>query len=129
VGLRLWAVLAVFLVCAAAPSRASDASDAASQLAHDAAKAARKGDLTKAYLLYSHAYSLDPSNPDYGVRMHSLESLAKLDPNPKSQPKADAEKADATPEDAEGDDAVDKTMFSRAHASGRRRRPPAAAAG
>ena len=110
-GCRLSAVLAVFLVYAATPSRASDASDAASQLAHDAAKAARKGDLTKAYLLYSHAYSLDPSNPDYGVRMHSLESLAKLDPNPKSQPKAGAEKADATPENSEGDDAVDKTIF------------------
>ena len=84
--------------------RASDASDAASQLAHDAAKAARKGDLTKAYLLYSHAYSLDPSNPDYGVHMHSLESLAKLDPNPKG-------KAAATPENFEGTDAVDKTVF------------------
>ena len=104
VGFRLWTVLAVFLVCVVTPCTASDASDAASQLAHDAAKAARKGDLTKAYLLYSHAYSLDPSNPDYGVHMHSLESLAKLDPNPKG-------KAAATPENFEGTDAVDKTVF------------------
>ena len=104
VGFRLWAVLAVFLSCFANLSRASDASDAASQLAHDAAKAVRKGDLTKAYLLYSHAYSLDPGNPDYGVRMHSLESLAKLDPNPKGKPEIGAE-------DSGGDDTIDKTIF------------------
>ncbi len=91
---------------------ASDASDAAAQLARAAAKAERKGDVARAYVLYSHAYALDPGNLAYGRSMQEFESLATVDPALKSkaddigkEPKPDAGLDDSrlgeiTPEDA-----------------------------
>jgi len=58
---------------------ASDATDAARQLAHAAARAERKGDTARAYVLYSQAYALDPSNLDYAVRVKSFENMARTD--------------------------------------------------
>jgi hypothetical protein len=76
VQVRSGIALAVFLCGLAA---ASDATDAAGQLAHAAAKAERKGDTARAYVLYSQAYALDPSNLDYAVRVKSFENMARAD--------------------------------------------------
>lgn len=68
--------LIVFLCGLAA---ASDATDAARELAHAAAKAERKGETAHAYVLYSQAYALDPTNLDYAVRVKSFENMARAD--------------------------------------------------
>ncbi|MGA3026016.1 MAG: type II and III secretion system protein [Bryobacteraceae bacterium] len=98
---------ACFAGCFAA---ASDASEAASQLARAAAKAERKGDVARAYVLYSHAYALDPANPAYALRIRDFESVAKLDPGLK-------DKADAIGKEAKPDAGLDDSLFGELTAS------------
>jgi general secretion pathway protein D len=101
VGFRLCIALLVF---AGGLATASDASEAAAQLARAAAKAERKGDVARAYVLYSQAYALDPGNVAYGVRVHSFESVAALDPSLK-------EKADAIRKEPKPDAGPDGGLF------------------
>ncbi len=68
------------LVCATALIAASDAHEEASYLAHEAAKAEQAGHTARAYVLYSQAYALDPTNLAWAVRVRSLGALITEDP-------------------------------------------------
>jgi hypothetical protein len=86
------------------PAAASDASDAAHELARAAAKAEKKGDIARAYALYSHAYALDPSNLVCGQRMRQLEFMTKVDP-------ALQGKADAIAKEPKPDAGLDESLL------------------
>jgi len=91
---RAGITLAVFLCGLAA---ASDATDTARQLAHAAAKAERKGDNARAYVLYSQAYALDPTNLDYAVRVKSFENMARADTDFRNKSEAIRKEAKSSP--------------------------------
>ncbi len=111
VGFRLCIALAVLAAWSGGGfAAASDASDAASHLARAAAKAERKGDVARAYVLYSHAYALDPSNLAYGQFMHNLEVLSKLDPRLKGE-------EDAIRKEPEPEAGLDDGLFGELTAS------------
>ncbi|MGA2184513.1 MAG: type II and III secretion system protein [Bryobacteraceae bacterium] len=116
--LRLCIALVVF---AASFAAASDASEAASQLARAATRAERKGDVARAYVLYSQAYALDPGNLAYGLRVHEFESVAKLDPGLKD--KADAIRKEPKP-DAGLDDSLFGEITAKDAAEARKPLPP-----
>jgi general secretion pathway protein D len=82
----------------------------AAQSAQDLAKAAdreaRRGDTLQAFLLYSRAAALDPSNPQYQLRKHELE--AKPDFLRADEPEAE-EKAPTSADYIDPDPAVDKS--------------------
>jgi len=84
---------------------ASDATEVAHDLARAAGKAERKGDIARAYVLYSQAYAMDPGNPAYTPHLHSLESLTKVDPDLKAR--ADAIRKEPKPEAG-----LDDTLFA-----------------
>ncbi len=93
VGFRLCIALLYF---ASALAIAGEPGDAAARLARAAAKADRKGDVARAYVLYSQAAALDPGNPAYDLHVQLLRSLATIDPN--LQDKADAIRREPNPE-------------------------------
>jgi hypothetical protein len=111
VGFRFSITMVVFAACFGGSfAAASDASEAASQLARAAARAERKGDVARAYVLYAHAYALDPGNPAYGQRMRDFESVANLDPRLKG-------KADAIGKEPKPDAGLDDSLFGELTAS------------
>jgi len=101
VPLRLGIAVLVFSLGLAA---ASDASDAARELAHAAAKAEQKGDMTRAYALYAQAFALDPTNIVYRLRVQSFANMARVDPGLKPQTGAPVVTADAGA-------SLDKSLF------------------
>lgn len=67
------------LLCLLATLAVWAGSPTAAQLAKEAKKAERSGDVVRAYLLYSQAAALDPDHPDYWVRAVALRTRATLD--------------------------------------------------
>lgn len=69
-------------VCLAAFCFANDAK----RLSEAAERAEKAGDTLQAYLLYSRAAALDPSNLSYAQRIAALETSTALKPTPRYEP-------------------------------------------
>lgn len=67
------------LLCLAAALAVWAGSPTAAQLAKEAKKAERSGDVVRAYLLYSQAAALDPKQPQYWSHAVALRTRATLD--------------------------------------------------
>ncbi len=89
-------IAVALFACATALSAASDAHEEASYLAHLAAKAEQSGETARAYVLYSQAYALDPTNLAWAVRIQSLGGAIAQDPNLRKE--ADKLKKEPKPE-------------------------------